>query len=279
MTPGERNRIRRGGRRVLIGAALLGIAAWAQAPAASPLSFAVASVKPMAPSPRSMRWGLGPAPGDVPGTRVHLYANLINIIETAYNLQPNQVGGEPAWVDTQAGNFAIDAVPAKPATEDQLRAMLRNLLAQRFKLKVNLATRTVPGYALRIAKGGVKNLPPVVQSLDARGNPVRNGRSMTVAEFAAFALKPGPDGYNSVGSRQYMPVEDQTGLTARYDFFAALGRNFLSPANPPGKYHPAGVEPETISELLSDSIGLELVKTKISQPFLTIVHVEKPTPN
>src|SRR6185437_14885767 len=52
-----------------------------------------------------------------------------------------------------------------------------------------------------------------------------------------------------------------------------------SPANPPGKYHPAGVMPETISELLSGSIGLELVKTKVSQPFLTIVRVEKPTPN
>lgn len=278
MTPVEWKRIRYG-RRVLSAVAVLGLAVWAQAPAASSLTFAVASIKPMAPNPRAMRWGLAPAPGDVPGTRVHLYANLINIIETAYNLHPNQVGGEPAWVDTQAGNFAIDAIPAKPVTDDQLRAMLRNLLAQRFKLKVNIETRTVPGYALRIAKGGVKNLPPVAQTLDARGNPVQNGRSMTVAEFAAFALRPAPDGYNLVGSRHYLPVEDQTGLAARYNFFAALGNNFLSPANPPGTYHPTGVAPETISELLSDTIGLELVKTKVSQAFLTIVDIEKPTPN
>ena len=258
---------------------LLGITVCAQIPVAGPLTFDVASVKPMAPNPRGMRWGLAPAPGDVPGTRVHLYANLLNIIETAYNLQPNQVGGEPAWVDSQAGNFAIDAVPAQPSTDDQLRSMLQNLLAERFKLQVKIEARTVPGYAIRIAKGGLKDLPPVAPTLDARGNPVMNGRAMTVAEFAAFALKPGADGYNTVRSRQYLPVEDQTGLTARYNFFAALGRAFLSPANPPGKYHPAGVAPETISELLSGSIGLELVKTKVTRPFLTIVRIDKPTPN
>lgn len=259
---------------------LLGVAVQAQSAAGTgSLTFDVASVKPMAPHPTSTRWGLAPAPGDMPGTRVHLYANLLRIIQTAYNLQPNQIGGEPAWVDSQAGFFDINAVPAKPSTNDQLRSMLRNLLADRFKLQVKIEIRTVPGYAIRIAKGGLKNLPPVAQPLDARGNPVNTGRSLTVAEFAAFALKPDAAGYSSAGGRQYMPVVDQTGLTAHYNFFAALGHNFLSPTNPPGGYHPAGVLPETISELLSDSVGLALVRTKVTQPFLTIVRLEKPTPN
>jgi len=238
-----------------------------QQTSAPPAQFDVASIKPLLPPIRFLKWSLEP------GARVDLSASLGQIIQTAYAVQPNQVLGLPKWAQSQDGLFHIVATTSQPASVDQLRAMLRALLADRFQLTVKSESRTVPGFALEVDKGGIKNLP----AGQAGGRGINN---QTIPAFVNI-LKPNDQGYMCDCGSQYLPVIDKTGLTGSYNLVAALGHSFLAPTNPPGPnyYHPDGMEPETIDELLHTAIGLRLVRTKVTETFLTIVRAEKPTPN
>jgi uncharacterized protein (TIGR03435 family) len=82
------------------------------------------------------------------------------LVRWAYGLHPYQtfetVG--PAWIDAGLGCvwFSIAAKADHPVPVDQLRLMLRGLLAERLKLTVHRETREMPVYLLTIAKGGPK---------------------------------------------------------------------------------------------------------------------------
>src|SRR5215831_2251744 len=56
----------------------------------------------------------------------------------------------PSWATTT--RFTIEARAPSGATKDQMRLMMQSLLADRFKLKVHTESRTVPFFALSLAK-------------------------------------------------------------------------------------------------------------------------------
>jgi len=59
--------------------------------------------------------------------------------------------------DGNSSRYDIEATAAdKSATKDQMKEMLKTLLADRFQLKVHREMRDLPVYALIPAKGGVK---------------------------------------------------------------------------------------------------------------------------
>jgi uncharacterized protein (TIGR03435 family) len=66
--------------------------------------------------------------------------------------------------------FGIDARTSAPASREQLKLMLRTLLADRFKLPLHSATKQMPVYALTSAKNG-----PKLQRADERGFSVGRG--------------------------------------------------------------------------------------------------------
>src|SRR5262249_27423463 len=68
-----------------------------------------------------------------------------------------EISGGPAWIGRPGPNFDVDrfdviAKADKPATREELRLMLRALLADRFKLVVHTETRTEPIWALVLAR-------------------------------------------------------------------------------------------------------------------------------
>lgn len=250
---------------ILAAALPLALGAPPQAPAPNAtLRFDAASIKPMEPPITSMSVRLQA------GTSLHVWASVSMILQAAYDLQPNQIQGL-----TQSANrlFDIRAETPEPATVEQQRAMLRNLLADRFKLAVRIEDRVVPGFELEVDKGGLRNLPS--------GNTSQKGISnISMAQFADI-LKPNADGYSCDCGGDYLPVVDKTGLSGTFNPVVALGHAFLSPTNPPGDnyYHPDGMPPVTIDELLHEKLGLRLVRAKVSETILTVVHIEKPTPD
>src|SRR5687767_2607903 len=140
--------------------AAAGVALVAQAPAAAPAApqnFEVASVKPSNPNPTGP---LGGTPMVLPalGRLTAQNVTLRMLVMTAYNRQPFQiVGGTPWW---NANKFDITArAEDGSASLDQMRMMLRGLLADRFKLKAHIETREVPIYELVLARGD-KRLGP-----------------------------------------------------------------------------------------------------------------------
>ncbi len=86
-------------------------------------------------------------------------APLRLIIRNAYRLQDFQIVGGPGWLNSD--RFDIVAKSDPTATQDQTQAMVKALLAERFKLKVHTESRELPLYALQLARSDGKLGPKI----------------------------------------------------------------------------------------------------------------------
>jgi uncharacterized protein (TIGR03435 family) len=89
-----------------------------------------------------------------PGRLTARRASLKGLICEAYHLQYYQVSGGPAWIGDE--EWDIDAKAERSSSPDELRLMLRALLADRFKLAVHTTTKEMKVYALVLEKEGRK---------------------------------------------------------------------------------------------------------------------------
>ena len=128
-------------RVIAIALAILGLRATthsqAPAPAASRPVFEVASI-------RQNKSGADGASVRVqPGGRLNVTNNsLRNIVRNAYNVQNFQIVGGPDWFNNDRWDMITKA--EGDAAGPQLIVMLRNLLADRFKLAVHTEMRETP---------------------------------------------------------------------------------------------------------------------------------------
>jgi uncharacterized protein (TIGR03435 family) len=179
---------------------------------AQPPSFEVAAIKPPNPDSRLLRVAFQP------GGRLQAdNASLRILIEDAYQILPFQLTGGPKWLDSQ--KFSINATANETATPDQMRAMLRTLLAERFQLVLRSETKEMSTYALsvkdadrvkaqlvRSAEGGRPGFTSSTSGRGATSNHIAF-RSYTMAAYAG------------VLSRQLQRmVTDETGLAGEFDF-------------------------------------------------------------
>jgi uncharacterized protein (TIGR03435 family) len=81
------------------------------------------------------------------------YFSLRELIPLAYDVKPFQLTG-PDWLSAQ--RFDILAKLPEGATKEQVPAMLRALLEERFKLKAHRENKEQPVYSLEVAKSGPK---------------------------------------------------------------------------------------------------------------------------
>jgi uncharacterized protein (TIGR03435 family) len=190
-------------RKVAVGALLIFICR------AQVLTFEAASVKPAA-APK----GMIPMPSADPGRVRYPYINLKYLLMAAYDVKVFQVAG-PGWLDTE--RFEVDAVMAPGTKQDEVRVMLQNLLAERFKLVVHRESRELPTYSLVVGRNG----PRLKEAAHTDGRPpglpigvmVVNGRSSleglsnTMQELAEMLT-----------TFMDRPVVDATGLKGKYDF-------------------------------------------------------------
>jgi uncharacterized protein (TIGR03435 family) len=88
-------------------------------------------------------------------------ATLVDLIRTAWSVDADKVVGGPDWLDTDR----FDVITTAPAgsTPENLKTMLRKLLADRFHLVVHKDTRSLPAYAMTAGKKpGVRSSKPVL---------------------------------------------------------------------------------------------------------------------
>ncbi len=139
-------------------AGLVGAQLKAQSPPGK-LEFEVASVKPnKSDAPATANNPLGPGNvyspygGLFQATNCPLYVYIL----FAYKIMGNQEQflrtQMPAWVMTE--HFDIQARAEGNPDKDQMRLMMRYLLADRFKLAIHYETRQVPVFALVQLKAG-----------------------------------------------------------------------------------------------------------------------------
>ncbi len=138
--------------------ALAGIACAAalcqQPPAAAPLAFEVATIKPSEPitgmGKVMMRFGVSNDGALVTYSRMTLRSLVVN----AYGVKDYQVTSSASWMDSQ--QFDISAKLPDGSSKDQAPEMLQALLQERFKITLHREKKDHPIYALTAPKGSGK---------------------------------------------------------------------------------------------------------------------------
>jgi uncharacterized protein (TIGR03435 family) len=259
---------------------------------AASLTFDVASVKPNKSGDQRVMIQMPPT-GRYTATNIALRM----LLRQAYDVQDFQIVGGPNWLASD--RFDIVAKPPDGMTgPEQIRPMLRALLAERFKLVAHNETREMPIYSLVVARADAKLGPKLSAAkvdCEARFAAARRGGGPPPAFPApgqpmecGFMMGPGTMNVGGMPmlelARSLSPmvgriVIDKTGLKGRYDFqmtYAPEGRGFG--AGPVGADAPP-IDPNTPSlfTALQEQLGLKLESERGSVDVVVIDRVEQPT--
>jgi uncharacterized protein (TIGR03435 family) len=288
-------------------------------PAEAKLEFDASSVKPaVLPAGNSLiRPGPQGGPGSAdPGRLIYSFTTLRDLIMDAYGVKRPQISGAPNWLDSE--RFDIVAKVPEAATKEQVRVMLQNLLAERFKLTVHRETKELPVYALVVGAKGPKlkestaDTQPASDSQPAAPPSLRGMKIApdgcpetppAAAGRAANFMVMTPNGECLISKGETMeglaaqlsngfdrPVIDQTGLKGKYDFRLRYDPSSLSGGRGGPKDaldaalaagdSPGGDSPPGIFSALQEQLGLKLEARKGTVDLLAIDHVQKtPTQN
>jgi bla regulator protein BlaR1 len=142
----------RGMRRTIAAVVLWFLACSAQAQ-----QFDAVSIRPNNSGEQSRSFRV--QPGQIMATNV----TLRHIIWNAYNITDFLVVGGPDWAATE--RFDLTAKSSSPTiTPNEMRAMLRSALADRFKLQARMVTQERPIYTLVRARPGGAPGPRLVST-------------------------------------------------------------------------------------------------------------------
>jgi uncharacterized protein (TIGR03435 family) len=278
---------------ILAGAAAQIAAAQATDAGAARPKFAAASVRPVpVGTPISSRFKCLGVGGTVSPTArrgaCRGQIDLKTVVLAAYSTDPSVTGAFQritGFPDSIRGEFQFEAVADDPehVTEGELKLMLQTLLEDRFKARVRLEMREGDGYALTIAKSGIKFKET---SIDPKLVCDYNGRLARPVEIFVRGTCEMKELTTHL-SKLVLPlnIADKTGLMGIYDIDFVLEPVYLSaPTATGGGPRGAGVSSvrqftTPIPKALEEQLGLHLERTKISEEFIVIDHIEMPTEN
>ncbi|MGA3095423.1 MAG: TIGR03435 family protein [Bryobacteraceae bacterium] len=236
-----------------------------------PPSFEVASVKPGG--------DIFSTRPDRAGGRIGWTTQLAYLIGYAYRLDFSRVDGP-----NLGAVYSLEAIFDPTSTDDQIRLMVQSLLTDRFRMRSHRVTTVADGYALSIAKKGLK-----IKEAKAGDDPppmpewVRDASPALRAESFISATLPEVGVIQILGRRVSMsqlaetlqrstrtPVWDRTGLSGNYYFAFRYAQDPSADS--------AGDEP-VLETALRESLGLELQKQKGPLETLVIDYIGAPSEN
>ena len=195
------------------------------------------------------------------------------LIRAAFQIEDFQLAEAPNWVFSD--RFDVLAKPPAGTPRNLGRTMMRNLLADRFRLTTRTESREMPIYALLPAR--------------TDGSPGPRLTRSAIEDCEAARTTPRPCGMNVGGGRmrgvgvlmsEFVPlvqqfvgrtVVDKTGLAGRFD----LELQFVSGLDAGGA-SPDGV---SIFTALQEQLGLKLDAQRGPVQMLVIERIDRPTEN
>lgn len=216
-------------------------------------------------------------------------ATILDMIEFAYNLgeqdddreNPAIVGG-PTWIDWD--RFDLTAMipslktpgsnsgPANALNAyDQIRPVLKRVLAERFHLGYHAEDRPLPGFIVTVAKDGPKLADAKAPNADAncqatrdKVNPAQLTLTCTSETMAQFIAARDQDFSH--------PIVDSTGLTKPYDFTMKLD---LGP-----DVHTRDDRARVFTDAFARQLGLVVARGNVPQPAFVVDKIDRtPAPN
>ncbi len=203
-------------------------------------------------------------------------ATLVNLIATAWNIQPDKIQGGPEWLDTS--RFDVSATTQPGITPEARRLMLQTLLKDRFSLTTHRGAKDFPAFILTAGpkptlqpaaatdpeNSGCTLISPVnpKQPRGENGAPVAFAcHSITMAKFTeALPTLRGAPAYLF----DYL-VTDRTGLTGSWNFNLNWSMRVLS-----ARAATPVTDPLTLFDAIDRQLGLKLRLSTIPTPVLVV---------
>jgi uncharacterized protein (TIGR03435 family) len=263
--------------RIVFGAALV-LSAFetprpmlAQAPQPeAPLTFEVASIKPATSGVNGVRGGCrgidSAYTAEAPplGRCVISDGRLSHLVGIAWDITMPMLKTGPDWIQRGDERFDVVAKAEYPSktTEKQLLQMLQALLIERFQMKFHLEPVQLPGFALKVAKGGPKLLPTKSEGADFSFGPGGKPGS-SAGMFKARRCSTGElvRMLSVFGDRG--PGVDRSDLAGLYDFTLTWDNE----AGP------------TLETALREQLGLRIESAKVQTSYFTIDSAKRPSEN
>jgi uncharacterized protein (TIGR03435 family) len=204
-------------------------------------------------------------------------ATMAELIATAYSVDVTNVQGGPTWLERD--HYDIRAKVPPKTTQEDVKLMLRALLADRFHLVVKTASAPMPTYILSAGSGKPKMAesegtdegscvpqpPPPNPALGAPSYITVNCKNLTMAALADTL-------HLFAGGYLDQPVVDETKLAGAWDFTIKwTGR---------GQLEKQGADGISIFAAVEKQLGLKLELKTAPRPVFQVASVDEiPTPN
>ena len=233
-----------------------------QAPG-SPATFAVATIRPSPPDALPLT--------QIRGNRFATEGTtFVDVFKYAYDVHPDQVVGGPEWIRTQKFSILADPETEVRPTSDQMKAMVRQLLVERFHVVMHQERKMLSVYALvktadpaRLTKTTTPPGIPVVAYSPKGELHVGNA---TMPNFATFLQRFVLD----------RPAVDQTGIDGRFDLKLRWTPDNLRPDGKLDDSRPESSAPPGLFTAIQEQLGLKLQPTKAPTEVFVIDHIEHP---
>ena len=261
--------------------------------------FEVVSVKPHAGSGGSMSMMQKPD-----GGFMMINMPIRTLITQAYGPVADVIG-LPGWATSKSYDVTTTASLPRPPTQDDRRAMMQAMLADRFKLVVHMETREQPAYDLVFARSDRRlgrNATPSDVDCEAKAAAARAAAEAARAAGAPpvlptlpprpdFNAPPGECSFRSGGGRMIgeaspaglvpmlrmavgQPVFDKTGYSGTLKFTLEFDpATSVRPDAAPTSDAPS------IFSALPDQLGFKLEPSRTTANVVVIERIEEPTEN
>jgi uncharacterized protein (TIGR03435 family) len=246
-------------------------------------AFDVATVKPNRDDTA------GPRIGNEGGGRWQMIKLPIrSLLLSAYPADTSEIVGMPRWVETET--YDVVGKSAGNTTHEQQEAMLRTLLADRFKFKGRLENLERPIYSLVLARRDGR-LGPQLRKYEgdctkfgaayARGERLEmpapaNGATPCGMTFGGNRILAGGISLERLAQNITQAagrvVFDKTGLTGVYELTLTYNQN-------PSAASDTGGDTVSIFTALQEQLGLKLEPDRGLVRVLVVDHIERPTPD
>lgn len=222
----------------------------------SPRTFEVASIKPSHSS--SDESNVDSTKG---GRLTCTNVSLKELIRLAFGVKDYQIQGAPGWIDTDRYDIAAKAASPGNTNIEELKSLLRQLLADRFGMTFHRETRELPMYSLVVGKNG----PKLTQDNDSPFTRTRTGCGHLAGTRVTV------DVLATMLSRLLEhDVLNRTGLLGKFDFkldWTPDAGPCPAPADAP--------DLPSFTAALQEQLGLKLESTKGEAAILIVDHLER----
>lgn len=211
-----------------------------------------------------------------------------SLLLSAYPADTSEIVGMPGWVESET--YDVVGKSAENATREQQEAMLRTLLADRFKFKGRLESLDRPIYSMVVARRDGR-LGPQLRKYEGdcekfgaaylRGERLEmpapaNGASPCGMTFGGNRILAGGMRLDilakNITQAAGRVVFDKTGLTGHYEFTLTYNQNPSTASDPGG-------DTVSIFTALQEQLGLKLEPDRGPVKVLVVEHIERPTPD